>query len=369
MSGLNWTSYPAYDTINVGYFSNNLPGLYTNAINYFNSPPTAINSGTLNTLQTSSSAINSNPAFSIFSSDGGTLRTAIKFSGYFCPTQTGDWTFNLGVESNPSDDFSILFIGTPGASISPSTTFTTVSAVPSNTAPIIYNIYSQTSNYSKTVRLTAGRFYPILMYYSQGGGGYIAGLSFSVAGGSVITDYTGYMSTIILPCFKEDTLILTSSGYQPIQDLRKGDLIKTLNHGFKAIDMIGSKNMYHLANTEHRIKHQLYKYSTSSYPELFEDLVLTGCHSILVEDFVDLAQKEKTIEINGDTYITDDKYRLPACADDNAVVYEELGEHTVYHIALENNDYYMNYGIFANGLLVESCSKRYLKELSGMTLC
>jgi len=37
-------------------------------------------------------------------------------------------------------------------------------------------------------------------------------------------------------------------------------------------------------------------------------------------------------------------------------------------VALENDDYYMNYGIYANGLLVESCSKRYLKEESNMEL-
>jgi hypothetical protein len=41
---------------------------------------------------------------------------------------------------------------------------------------------------------------------------------------------------------------------------------------------------------------------------------------------------------------------------------------TIYHIALENDDYYMNYGVYANGLLVETCSKRYLKELSRMEL-
>jgi hypothetical protein len=40
----------------------------------------------------------------------------------------------------------------------------------------------------------------------------------------------------------------------------------------------------------------------------------------------------------------------------------------IYHIALENDDPYMNYGIYANGLLVESCSKRYLKELSKMRI-
>jgi hypothetical protein len=37
-------------------------------------------------------------------------------------------------------------------------------------------------------------------------------------------------------------------------------------------------------------------------------------------------------------------------------------------LALENDDYYMNYGIYANGLLVETCSKRFMKELSSMTL-
>ena len=78
--------------------------------------------------------------------------------------------------------------------------------------------------------------------------------------------------------------------------------------------------------------------------------------------------KEKTIEVNGNTYVTDNKYRLPACADHSASIYETSGTYTIYHLALENNDYYMNYGIYANGLLVETCSKRYLKELSNMTL-
>jgi len=35
---------------------------------------------------------------------------------------------------------------------------------------------------------------------------------------------------------------------------------------------------------------------------------------------------------------------------------------------LENEDYYMNYGVLANGLLVETTSKRFMKELSGMKL-
>ena len=44
------------------------------------------------------------------------------------------------------------------------------------------------------------------------------------------------------------------------------------------------------------------------------------------------------------------------------------GNYTIWHFALENDDYYMNYGVYANGLLVETSSKRYMKELSNMSL-
>ena len=43
------------------------------------------------------------------------------------------------------------------------------------------------------------------------------------------------------------------------------------------------------------------------------------------------------------------------------------GNHKIWHLALENNDEYMNYGIYANGLLVESCSKRMMREFSGFS--
>jgi surface protein len=168
-------------------------------------------------------------------------------------------------------------------------------------------------------------------------------------------------------CFKEDTKILTTKGYLPIQELRQGDLIKTINHGYVPICMIGKKELYHPASKE-RIKEQLYKCSKDQYPEIFEPLIITGCHSILLDEFDNEEQRQETIRINGDTYITDNYWRVPACADQKATVYETPGTYTIYHLALENDDYYMNYGIYANGLLVETCSKRYLKELSNMEL-
>ena len=103
------------------------------------------------------------------------------------------------------------------------------------------------------------------------------------------------------------------------------------------------------------------------YPEIFEPLIITGCHSILVDSFTSEEQKEKVTEVNGNTYVTDRKYRLPACADSRASIYETHGTYTIYHVALENDDSNKNYGIYANGLLVETCSKQYLKEFSHMT--
>jgi hypothetical protein len=185
----------------------------------------------------------------------------------------------------------------------------------------------------------------------------------------------GFYSYFVYPdrpaCFLEGTKILSivngEEKYVPIETLRKGDVIKTSKSGNKPIEMIGFSKMTHHAEAN-RIKDQLYKCSQNEYPDLFEDLIVTGCHSILVDNFASDEQKEETIKINGKIYVTDKKYRLPACVDERASVYELPGTHTIYHLALENDDYYMNYGIYANGLLVETCSKRFIKEISNIIL-
>jgi len=175
---------------------------------------------------------------------------------------------------------------------------------------------------------------------------------------------------ISIPCFKDDSRILCFKDekevYLKVQDIRKGDLVKTLKHGYVPVNMIGTTKLYNSGDTQ-REKNRLYRCSLEKYPELTEDLIITGCHSIL-EDNVTEKQREETLNILGRMMVTDNKYRLMACLDERATPYLEEGTFNIWHIALDNDNYYMNYGIYANGLLVETCSKRYLKELSNMTI-
>ena len=172
------------------------------------------------------------------------------------------------------------------------------------------------------------------------------------------------------PCFLEGSKILCLENgrevYRPVESLRKGDLVKTIHHGYLPIHMIGTSPMYNPSNND-RFASRLYKCPKENYPGLTEDLYITGCHSILVP-WLTYEQGQKTIASLGKLYVTDKHCRLMAWVDEKTEPYRMEGIYNIYHIALENEDYYMNYGIYANGLLVESCSKRYLTELSNMRL-
>jgi len=173
------------------------------------------------------------------------------------------------------------------------------------------------------------------------------------------------------PCFLEGTKVLTltygKEEYVPIETLQKGDLVKTRRDGYKKVELIGKGDIQNPGN-ENRIENRLYKCSPESYPELKEDLYITGCHSILVGEITD-KQREETINHLGKIYITDNKYRLMACVDERAEPWNSEGLYNIWHIALENEDEKMNYGIYVNGgLLVETCSINILKNHSNLII-
>jgi DNA-binding beta-propeller fold protein YncE len=192
-----------------------------------------------------------------------------------------------------------------------------------------------------------------------------------------------YRISLSVPCFNKNTKILTNKGYQMIQDLKKGDMIKTFNSGYKPINIIGCHDIIY--NKDENIDNHdntLYCLNSKNYPELFEELIITGNHSILI----DIENKNKKIEKNRKTDIIEiipkiqynpkmnrnktdqityispklkkigNKYRLPAYLDKRANKYDKSGQYTVYHLALNNISPDTYDGIYANGLLVESSS-------------
>ena len=176
---------------------------------------------------------------------------------------------------------------------------------------------------------------------------------------SSITYYNVYQLQIgvadIPICFLKGTYIYTNEGYKLIETLKKGDFVNTFKDNYVRIDTIVEEEIFHDAEKE-RNSRQLFKLSYPEYPQLLKDLYITGAHSILVGKLTE-KQEKQIIKDYGRTFATDLFDRLPAYIDEKAKVHEESGTYTIYHLCLENENMYSNYGIFANGLLVESISK------------
>jgi hypothetical protein len=182
-------------------------------------------------------------------------------------------------------------------------------------------------------------------------------------------DYYTYYVYPSAPCFLEGSTILCQvdgvEKYVPVEQLKKDTLVKTSLNGYKPVVLVGKGTIQNPDNNE-RTENRLYKCSTDKYPQLKDDLYITGCHSIL-EFPITEKQKEDTIKHLGKLFVTDKKYRLMACVDERAEPWSSKGTYTIWHFALENADERMNYGVYANGgLLVETCSIIFLKNKSNM---
>ena len=190
------------------------------------------------------------------------------------------------------------------------------------------------------------------------------------ADGSVLNADGSYQLYASAPCFLEGSTILCQvdgvEQYVPVENLRNGTLVKTSLHGYKKVVAVGKGSIQNPGDNA-RTENRLYRCSPSQYPVLKQDLYLTGCHSIL-EFPITEKQKEDTIAHLGKLFVTDNKYRLMACVDERAEPWNSEGTYTIYHFALENEDDGMNYGVYANGLLVETCAIRTLLQRSNMTL-
>jgi len=173
------------------------------------------------------------------------------------------------------------------------------------------------------------------------------------------------------PCFLEGTTVLCKvddiETYIPVEQLKPGTLVKTSLNGYKPIILVGKESIQNPGHDE-RIEERLYKLTPSKYPQLKDDLYLTGGHSVLEFPLTE-KQTQDTIRKLGDLYVTEKKYRLLACLDERAEPWASEGTYTIWAFALQHDDVGKNYGVYVNGgLLVESCSEHFLKINSNMEL-
>ena len=161
-------------------------------------------------------------------------------------------------------------------------------------------------------------------------------------------------------CFNEGTKILYlnknfDEEYIPIEKLKKGDLVKSYKHGYRKIDLICKNSMI---NNPDRFKQCMYKMDKTDDNGLLEDLIITGGHSILVDDLG--YYTEETDDFFGETPIIDDKYLLLAAVSNDFKKIENTNLYTYYHFILENNgNDDERFGVWANGILTETPSKDF----------
>ncbi len=168
-------------------------------------------------------------------------------------------------------------------------------------------------------------------------------------------------------CFLADSKILTNKQSVPIQLLKKGDLVQTLNDGLLPVKFVGVRSFFNKL-TEERINAHLYKLNKNDFPELLEDLYVTGGHPLLVDEKdLDKETKKKLLDMDGTPIITEGKYRVFAMLHPNAELWNDEREHEIFDIVLENEDPKKNYGIWVNGILTESMDEEFFLNESKMT--
>ncbi len=173
---------------------------------------------------------------------------------------------------------------------------------------------------------------------------------------------TQFDLTMNLLCYLETTKILCiingEEKWIEIKDIDKNMEIKTYLHGNKKVKTICKILLQNSINTEkNRVINKLYKLPKEKNPNLFNDLYISGQHSILVDN---LNEEEEKLTLTKWTKLQsiDDKKLLMAWVNSDFEEVNDTNIYTLYQIILESEDDSKQYGIYANGILSESMSNK-----------
>ena len=169
--------------------------------------------------------------------------------------------------------------------------------------------------------------------------------------------------TISVACLAEGTNIDCYMERIKVEDLQVGDMVRTYKHGHKKVVHIEKTDMNDQV-MNFRLD-SLFCAKKEDLPALSEDLYVTGGHSILLDSLTEIEKWHmKNISWPGHFFQVDGKYKLLAAHYEKFQITNKKVK--VYNIILEQddeNDMYVSYGIYANGLLVETCNKGSLLHI------
>jgi hypothetical protein len=187
---------------------------------------------------------------------------------------------------------------------------------------------------------------------------------------NVIDDLNGdtndFGGARLLPtCFDESTEILcldenNEEKYISITELKKGTLVKTLNHGYKKIIFLFSSKLTNCV-TDFRSC----MYTLPKNHDMTKDLILTGGHSILVDSMNEREYKKNFELMGNEERHLDGKLLLLSSCCESFNIEDNENNYNIYHLILEDGgDSSVKYGVWANGVLTETISKAsFLNEL------
>lgn len=168
------------------------------------------------------------------------------------------------------------------------------------------------------------------------------------------TSNTGIYKNTTPMCYGSNTTVLCNieneDKYINITDIKVGTLVKTYKCGYKKVKFI-DRFEYNCFDSNNEIN-RLYKLKNT-------DLVVTGGHSILVDELTE-KEIEHNLKYGTRTDIFDKKILLACSSNKFELLENDSLNHMLYHLVLENDDVHGQYGIYVNdGILSETCSENY----------